>query len=70
VAAKTPELLWTFGLSFVGILALNMMIRVVVKGFDAAPHFSWLGLAIAAGVAVLITLGQAGKRGKNADSQS
>lgn len=69
-SVKLPELAWTFLLSFVGILAFNMVIRVVVKGLDALLRFSWLGVGIAAGVAVLVTLGRADQGRKSADGQS
>lgn len=67
---KFSELLWTFGLAVAGIVGFNMLIRTIRHGFDATLNFSLPGLAIAAVIALIITIAQADHRRKNAHGQS
>ena len=52
----------TFVGTFLVILGLNAGLRLITRGVDSALHFSWLGIGIAAAIAVVATLAEQDRR--------
>ena len=67
---KISELIWTFGLICVGIIGVNVLIRALVGGVDAALDFTWLGTGIALLIAGLVTVNRARQLKTDAHRQS